>query len=64
MLFESRRVIKRGTPLAIGFVDRASQFGQQYFIRQAENTFYRKARFYSASEVGKLLRNTGFVEQT
>jgi len=64
MLFEARRVLKRGAPLVIGFVDRSSQLGQQYLIHQAENIFYRKARFYSASKVGKLLRNTGFVEQT
>jgi hypothetical protein len=31
---------------------------------QAENVFYREARFHSASEVGKLLRDTGFVRQT
>jgi len=64
MLFEARRVLKRGAPLVIGFVNRFSQLGQQYLIHQAENIFYRKARFYSASEVGKLLRDTGFVEQT
>jgi hypothetical protein len=64
ILFETRQVLKRGAPLVIGFVDRASQLGQQFLIHQAENIFYRKARFYSASEVGKLLRKLGFVEQT
>jgi len=64
MLIEARRILKPGAPLVIGFVDRASALGQQYLIHQAENVFYREARFYSATEVEKLLKDTGFVEQT
>jgi ubiquinone/menaquinone biosynthesis C-methylase UbiE len=64
MLVEARRVLKPGAPLVIGFVDRASALGQHYLSYQAENVFYREARFYSASEVGKLLRDTGFKKQT
>ena len=64
MLVEVRRVLKPGAPLVIGFVDRASELGRHYLNHQTENVFYRKARFYSASEVGKLLGKTGFVEQT
>jgi len=64
MLVEARRVLKPGAPLVIGFVDRDSELGRHYLIHQAENVFYREAMFYSASEVGKLLRDTGFVEQT
>jgi hypothetical protein len=30
--------------------------------RQAESVFYRQARFYSVSEVEKLLADTGFVD--
>lgn len=64
MLVEARPVLKPGAPLVIGFVDQASELGGHYLNHQAENLFYREARFYSASEVGNLLRNTGFVEQT
>jgi SAM-dependent methyltransferase len=64
MLMEARRVLKPGAPLVIGFVDRTSELGRHYLNHQAENVFYREARFYSASEVGKLLGGTGFAEQT
>ena len=64
MLTEARRILKPGAPLVIGFVDRASTLGQHYLIHQAENVFYCEARFYYATEVEKLLRDIGFVEQT
>ena len=64
MLVEARRVLKPGAPLVIGFVDRASALGQHYLSHQAENVFYREARFYSALEVEKLLKDTGFEKQT
>lgn len=64
MLLEARRVLKPQTPLVIGFVDRESELGQQYFLHQTENVFYREARFYSADEVAELLEDTGYVIQT
>jgi SAM-dependent methyltransferase len=64
MLMEARRVLKLGAPLVIGFVDRESELGQQYLLQQAENVFYREARFYSAWEVAELLEDTGYVIQT
>jgi ubiquinone/menaquinone biosynthesis C-methylase UbiE len=63
MLTEARRVLKPGSPLLIGFLDRASPLGEHYLLHQAENVFYRDARFFSASEMQKLLRETGFHEQ-
>ena len=60
MLSEARRVLKSGAFLVVGFVDRGSRLGQQYLARQHESVFYRKARFYSASEVEMLLGNAGF----
>jgi hypothetical protein len=33
-------------------------------LHQAENVFYREARFYFATEMEKFLRDIGFVEQT
>jgi ubiquinone/menaquinone biosynthesis C-methylase UbiE len=64
MLNEAHRVLKPGVPLIIGFVDRTSMLGQHYLTYQAENVFYREARFYSALEVEKLLNDAGFVDQT
>ncbi|MGD8963544.1 MAG: class I SAM-dependent methyltransferase [Desulfobacterales bacterium] len=62
MLNEAHRVLKPGAPLVIGFVDRASVLGQQYLTHQTENVFYREARFYSVSEVERLLGDAGFVD--
>ena len=63
MLNEAHRVLKPGTPIVIGFIDRNSTLGQYYLDHQAENVFYSEATFYSAPEVEKLLRNTGFANQ-
>lgn len=62
MLSEAYRVLKPDAGLVIGFIDRTSDLGQHYLAHQAENVFYRQATFYSAIEVEKLLRNTGFTE--
>ena len=62
MLNEAHRVLKSGTSLVIGFVDRTSRLGQQYLAHQAESAFYREARFYSALEVERLLGDAGFVD--
>ncbi|MGD2269416.1 MAG: class I SAM-dependent methyltransferase [Desulfobacterales bacterium] len=64
MLNEAHRVLKPGVPFIIGFVDRTSRFGRHYLSHQAENVFYREAKFYSALEVEQLLNDTGFVNQT
>lgn len=62
MLSEARRVLKSGSKLVIGFIDRSSELGQHYLAHQAENIFYREATFYSANEVERLLHETGFTE--
>jgi len=37
-----------------------SALGQEYLAHQAENIFYRAAKFYSVIEVETLLKETGF----
>jgi SAM-dependent methyltransferase len=64
MLAEASRVLKPAGDLVIGFIDRTSHLGQQYFARRHESVFYRDAVFYSAEEVRGLLRETGFEEPT
>jgi hypothetical protein len=41
----------------------ANTLGRHHLIHQAENVFYPEARFYCATEVEKLLRDSGFVDQ-
>ena len=60
MLAETRRVLKPGGRLVIGFIDRESDLGQDYLAHQVESVFYRAATFYSAAEVGHLVRQAGF----
>lgn len=60
-LAEAHRVLRPGGALVIGFIDRTSSLGQHYLAHQAENVFYRGARFYSAEEVERLLRDAGFA---
>ena len=62
MLHEAHRVLKSEAPLIIGFVDRTSALGKQYLAYQDQSVFYREARFYSASEVERLLGDTGFID--
>jgi ubiquinone/menaquinone biosynthesis C-methylase UbiE len=62
MLSEAYRVLKPGGELVIGFIDRNSELGQHYLAHQAENVFYRDATFFSATEVERLLNDTGFTK--
>jgi len=61
MLDEARRVLRPGGELVIGFIDRASGLGRRYAAHQAENVFYRDAKFRSADEVEHLLRESAFA---
>ena len=54
-------MLRPGGELVIGFIDRTSALGQHYLAHQAESVFYREAKFYSADEVQRLLRDTGFA---
>ncbi len=59
-LAEVRRVLRPHGRLVIGFIDRDSPPGQHYLVRQADNLFYRDARFHSADEVERRLIAGGF----
>jgi SAM-dependent methyltransferase len=63
MMSEVHRVLHSGGKLVIGFIDRESELGQTYLDHRVESVFYREAVFYSAAEVGELLRAGGFVAQ-
>lgn len=63
MVSEAYRVLKPRGHLVIGFIDRTSSLGLCYMNKQADNVFYREAKFYSISEVGKLLSDAGFVDR-
>jgi ubiquinone/menaquinone biosynthesis C-methylase UbiE len=62
MLSEAYRILKPGGVLVIGFIDRNSDLGQHYLAHQVVNVFYRDATFFSATEVERLLNDTGFTE--
>jgi SAM-dependent methyltransferase len=64
MLREVARVLRPDGTLVIGLIERESPLGREYVAHQAENVFYRAARFYSASEVAKLLTGAGFQNLT
>ncbi len=58
---ESRRVLKSNGKLIIGIVDRDSHLGKFYQKEKKQgHKFYKKANFYSTSEVIKLLKKHGF----
>jgi len=61
MIAEAHRVLRPNGTLVIGFIHRESGLGRTYFEHQAESVFYREAVFYSAAEVGALLRAGGFA---
>lgn len=61
LLAEAHRVLRPGGSLVIGLVDRQSPIGRDYLAHQAENVFYREARFFSAAEVEHLAAEAGFA---
>ncbi len=59
---ESRRIIKTGGKLIVGFIDKNSPVGKLYKEHQKENVFYRDALFYSVDEVVKFMKQAGFSD--
>ncbi|MHB1375307.1 MAG: class I SAM-dependent methyltransferase [Thauera sp.] len=60
MLAEAQRVLRPGGTLVIGFIDRDSPIGRDYEAHREASVFYRDARFHSATEVERLVRDGGF----
>lgn len=61
---ESRRVLKPGGVLVVGFIDRESEMGRIYEQKKERSIFYRDATFYSVNDVAVLLREAGFSDFT
>jgi len=60
VLSEAKRVLNKGGGLIIGFINRDSSWGQLYLKKKAEgHPIYKLARFYSISEVKRMLEKTG-----
>ena len=59
-LKEVQRILKPGGRIVIGFVDKNSPIGQVYQKNKQFSTFYKEAVFYSAEEMEKELKKTGF----
>jgi SAM-dependent methyltransferase len=57
---EARRVLKKDGYILVGFVDKASELGQEYMARKDRSRFYRSAHFYSTAEVLQHLKGAGF----
>ena len=57
---EAWRVLKSGGRLEVGLVDLDSELGQRYEARKSKSPFYRNARFFSVSELTKIMKKTGF----
>jgi len=61
MMKEARRVVRPGGVVVAGFIDLESELGRGYFEHQAENLFYREARFVSTKDVAELLARAGLA---
>lgn len=55
------RILKTGGLFIIGLIDRDSRLGQSYLKNKDSSTFYKIAKFYSASLVLQILDKTGFT---
>jgi SAM-dependent methyltransferase len=62
LLRETRRVLKLGGRLILGFIDRDSPLGKLYESHKEADQFYREARFYSVGQVANFARQVGFDE--
>jgi SAM-dependent methyltransferase len=59
---EAFRVLKDNGCLIIGFIDKDSDMGHAYEKRKPFSLFYRAAKFYSVSDVVKMIVDAGFED--
>ncbi|MHA1894080.1 MAG: class I SAM-dependent methyltransferase [Candidatus Helarchaeota archaeon] len=57
---EVYRILKKGGFFTVGFVDKNSPLGRQYYQNRKSSTFYGTATFFSTDEVITYLKNVGF----
>jgi len=57
---EAWRVLNPGGWLVVGLVDADSELGKRYEARKDESPFYRNARFFSVSELTRIMAEAGF----
>ena len=60
LLREIWRVLRPGSRLIVGFIDRDSALGKLYESRKENDEFYHQARFYSAAQVADHVLQAGF----
>ena len=61
-LKETRRVLKNGGSVVIGFVDKKSKLGRLYETRKEKSRFYRAAKFVSVDDVLRWLMSLSFAD--
>ena len=59
---EARRILKNNGFIVAAFIDGESDLGKLYKQYKKNNTFYKDATFYSASDITDLLNQAGFGE--
>jgi SAM-dependent methyltransferase len=60
-LREALRVLKPGGVIIVGFIDRESELGKQYTEKKENSRFYKDATFFSAPELLRYLKGSGFL---
>ncbi|MEJ2279964.1 MAG: class I SAM-dependent methyltransferase [Candidatus Lokiarchaeota archaeon] len=59
-LIEIFRILKPGSSIIIGFIDKESIMGKLYQERKNKSVFYKIAKFYSVKEILSHLKKSGF----
>lgn len=57
---QAHRVLKHKGSIIIGFLDKEQSIAEKYTERRDYSTFFRKAQFYSVTQVKKILEDAGF----
>jgi ubiquinone/menaquinone biosynthesis C-methylase UbiE len=60
VLTETRRILRPGGQLVVGYIDKEAPLGERYLERKDDNPFYENATFVSTSELIDALETVGF----